>query len=327
MAKYHWDSLVSQYTFVKHTCGTTDKKKFAKSLGKVRQRWISVTSGCLLPCSHRLAWHKMGLHGLVVRKIVWGPDPCVKFQVSFTYLLGFLLGKLSVLPSKQAHFSLGELYLNTFVKKVLCSFTCSGVCSDHLFSCLKCTCRCLTRAVINASFDKLMFNNASSKTALLQTEQWCVYKVSLVGCLHSVSQYNPWPLPPSSPRRADFQPRPCGGWCPLPDSPSLRGGGDFFFLLQEMVSDLEQCVNSPVTLDKPAGRPVTGTYGMFDRERGCELHWMIKCCFSPFGNVMLSGKRVDHRSLKRLTPASLWHLLQGPGFFCLAPGHFWRSEL
>lgn len=97
----------------------------------------------------------------------------------------------------------------------------------------------------------------------------------------------------------------------------------FFFytppLPEEMVSDWEQCVNSPVTLDKPARRPVTGTYGMFDRERGCESHWMIKWCFSPFGNVMLSGKRADHRSLKRLTPASLWHLLQGPGLLSLAP--------
>lgn len=98
------------------------------------------------------------------------------------------------------------------------------------------------------------------------------------------------------------------------------------FFLQEMVSDWEQCVNSPVTLDKPARRPVTGTYGMFDRERGCESHWMIKWCFSPFGNVMLSGKCVDHRSLKRLTPASLWHLLQGPGFLCLAPGQFWHCK-
>lgn len=98
------------------------------------------------------------------------------------------------------------------------------------------------------------------------------------------------------------------------------------FFLQEMVSDWEQCVNSPVTLDKPARRPVTGTYGMFDRERGCESHWMIKWCFSPFGNVMLSGKRVDHRSLKRLTPASLWHLLQGPEFLCLAPGQFWHCK-
>lgn len=73
-----------------------------------------------------------------------------------------------------------------------------------------------------------------------------------------------------SPAWADSQPRPCGGWCPLPDSLSLCYGGDFF--LQEMVSDWEQCVNSPVTLDKPARRPVTGTYGMFDRERGCESH-------------------------------------------------------
>lgn len=98
---------------------------------------------------------------------------------------------------------------------------------------------------------------------------------------------------------------------------------NFFFLYcllpEEMVSDWEQCVNSPVTLDKPARRPVTGTYGMFDRERGCESHWMIKWCFSPFGNVMLSGKRADHRSLNRLTLASLWHLLQGPGLRSLAP--------
>lgn len=137
--------------------------------------------------------------------------------------------------------------------------------------------------------------------------------------------HNLWPLPPS-PRWADSQPRPCGRWCPLLDSPSLCYSGDFFFFLQEMVSDWEQCVNSPVTLDKPARRPVTGTYGMFDRERGCESHWMIKWCFSPFGNVMLSGKRVDHRSLKRLTPASLWHLLQGPEFLCLAPGQFWHCK-
>lgn len=115
----------------------------------------------------------------------------------------------------------------------------------------------------------------------------------------------PWRLVPSA-----WQPVSVLWWC---------------FFLQEMVSDWEQCVNSPVTLDKPARRPVTGTYGMFDRERGCESHWMIKWCFSPFGNVMLSGKRVDHRSLKRLTPASLWHLLQGPGFLCLAPGQFWHD--
>lgn len=31
------------------------------------------------------------------------------------------------------------------------------------------------------------------------------------------------------------------------------------------MSDWEQCVNSPVTLDKPAGRPATGTSGVFDR--------------------------------------------------------------
>lgn len=62
-----------------------------------------------------------------------------------------------------------------------------------------------------------------------------------------------------------------GGRCPLPDSLSLHDGGESFFFfiifLQEMASDWEQRVNSPVT---PDIRPVTGTYGMFDRESGCE---------------------------------------------------------
>lgn len=146
-------------------------------------------------------------------------------------------------------------------------------------------------------------------------------------CLDSCCSMSPsitpnlWPLL----RWAASQPRPRGGWCPLPDSLSLCCAGDFF--LQEMVSDWEQCVNSPVTLDKPARRPVTGTYGMFDRERGWESHWMIKWCFSPFGNVMLSGNRADHRSLSRFTVASLWHLLQGPGDLRLVSAQFWHSTL
>lgn len=96
----------------------------------------------------------------------------------------------------------------------------------------------------------------------LQCACVCVYIVSPTLTLD--------PCP--SPRRAGSQPGPSGGWCPLPDSLSLRYGGSSYFFLQEMVSDWEQCVNSPVTLDKPARRPVTGTYGMFDRERGCEWH-------------------------------------------------------
>lgn len=132
---------------------------------------------------------------------------------------------------------------------------------------------------------------------------------------------NPWPLlPPPDGQPLNQDPVEVGALCLTACHCAMVL--IFFFLPplpEEMVSDWEQCVNSPVTLDKPARRPVTGTYGMFDRERGCESHWMIKWCFSPFGNVMLSGKRADHRSLKRLTPASLWHLLQGPELLSLAP--------
>lgn len=39
------------------------------------------------------------------------------------------------------------------------------------------------------------------------------------------------------------------------------------FYPPETECDWEQCENGPVTLDKPAGRPEMGTYGMFDRER------------------------------------------------------------
>lgn len=38
------------------------------------------------------------------------------------------------------------------------------------------------------------------------------------------------------------------------------------------MSDWEQGVNSPVTPDMRARRPVMGTYGMFDRDSGCESH-------------------------------------------------------
>jgi len=39
------------------------------------------------------------------------------------------------------------------------------------------------------------------------------------------------------------------------------------FYPPETECDWEQCENGPVTLDKPAGHPEMGTYGMFDRER------------------------------------------------------------
>lgn len=142
-------------------------------------------------------------------------------------------------------------------------------------------------------------------------------------CVHACAHFPSWPLTfAPSPRWVDsakalWRLVP-SAWQPV----TVLWWWFFFSFLQEMVSDWEQCVNSSVTLDKPARRPVTGTYGMFDRERGCELHWMIKWCFSPVGNVMLSGKYADHRSLKRLTPASLWHLLQGPGPLWLVPDQF-----
>ena len=90
-------------------------------------------------------------------------------------------------------------------------------------------------------------------------------------CLRCVSRHNPWPLPPPPDGQSLSQgPVEVGALCLTACHCAMVV--IFFFFLQEMVSDWEQCVNSPVTLDKPARRPVTGTYGMFDRERGCESH-------------------------------------------------------
>lgn len=90
-------------------------------------------------------------------------------------------------------------------------------------------------------------------------------------CLRCVSHRNPWPLPPPPDGQSLSQgPVEVGALCLTACHCAMVV--IFFFFLQEMVSDWEQCVNSPVTLDKPARRPVTGTYGMFDRERGCESH-------------------------------------------------------
>lgn len=94
-------------------------------------------------------------------------------------------------------------------------------------------------------------------------------------CLRCVPHCNPWPLlPPPDGQPLNQDPVEVGALCLTACHCAMAL--TFFFLNrplpEEMVSDWEQCVNSPVTLDKPARRPVTGTYGMFDRERGCESH-------------------------------------------------------
>ncbi|CAB1453383.1 unnamed protein product [Pleuronectes platessa] len=87
----------------------------------------------------------------------------------------------------------------------------------------------------------------------------------MCGCLRCVSHPNPWPLPPPPDGQTLSQgPVEVGALCLTACHCTVVEN----FFPQEMVSDWEQCVNSPVTLDKPARRPVTRTYGMFDRERG-----------------------------------------------------------